>query len=271
MIAKSLRAFAMGLIVLLGAAPAQAAVICTLLAEPQTGEIVLEEGDCTTRVTPASTFKLALAVMGFDDGILKSPTAPVYSFEPGDPDWGVDWEKDTNPTQWMKNSVLWYSQRLTRQMGANTLTDYAKAFGYGNADFSGDPGFDNGLERAWVSSSLKVSPREQAAFVSALVEGSLPVSAAAMAGAKAVTEEAGTVDGWRIWGKTGSAYPRNADRSFNYARGWGWYVGWGEKDGRRLVFVRLTQDEARQKTSCGLRAREAVLAEWPQWLQRATP
>ncbi|MBP7002051.1 hypothetical protein [Amaricoccus sp.] len=43
-------------------APAQANTICTLVADAPTGTALLEEGDCGSRVTPASTFKVPLAV-----------------------------------------------------------------------------------------------------------------------------------------------------------------------------------------------------------------
>ncbi len=255
-------------IALMPAAPAQARTLCTLVAEPESRQMLLAEGDCETRVTPASTFKLALAVMGFDAGFLTSPHEPKLPFKEGYSDWIADWRQDTDPTMWIHFSNVWYSQRITEHLGAETLTAYGKSFGYGNADFSGDPGFNNGLERSWISSSLKISPMEQAGFVAALIERKLPVSDAAITGALSLVESAGTADGWTLWGKTGSAYPRRADRSFDYAKGWGWYVGWAEKDGGRLVFVRLAQDEARHEISGGLRSRDAVLAEWPQILER---
>jgi beta-lactamase class D len=154
-------------------------------------------------------------------------------------------------------------------LGTENLTNYARNFGYGNADFSGDAGYDNGLERAWISSSLKVSPLEQAGFIAALLEGELPVSAQAHAGALSIVESAGTIDGWTLWGKTGSAYPRNADRSFNYANGWGWYVGWAQKDEQKLVFARLIQDEQRHQESGGRRVQATILTEWPALVARA--
>ncbi len=249
--------------------PARAATICTLLADAQSRTILLAEGDCESRVTPASTFKLPLAVMAFEAGIITSATEPKLPFREGYPDWIAAWRQDTDPTMWMLHSNVWYSQRLTEQLGADRLANYARAFGYGNADFSGDPGRNNGLERSWIASSLKVSPLEQAGFLAALAERQLPVSARAIEGAIGLIETAGTVDGWQIRGKTGSAYPRRADYSFDYARGWGWYVGWAEKHGRQLVFVRLNQDEQRHERSGGLRARDAVLDQWPTLIERA--
>ncbi len=244
-------------------APAQATTLCTLVADAVSGEVLLEEGDCQSRVTPASTFKLVLAVIGFDSGVLQDPGHPVLRIQPGDPDWGGEaWRRDTAPDDWMRHSVVWYSQRITRALGGEALTDYAQALGHGNADFSGDPGFDSGLERAWIASSLRISPHEQVRFLRGLVTGTLPVSAQAMADTRAITE-GHQVAGWAVQGKTGSAYPRRADRSFDYARGWGWYVGWSERDGRRLVFARLTQAESRQNGSPGVLTREAFLQDWP--------
>lgn len=242
-------------------APAQAKEVCTLVSDVQTGAIVFERGDCTTPVTPASTFKVPLAVMGFDAGFIKSPKEPVLEFFKGDPDWGANWQENTNPTQWMINSTLWYSQRIARFLGPEVLTRYARSFGYGNADFSGDEGENNGLDRAWVSSSLLISPRDQARFLLDLLKNQLPVSAQAQANARALVQPGGTVNGWAVYGKTGSAYPRRADQSFDYARGWGWYVGWAQKGQETYVVLRLNQETQRRSGSIGVIARDALLAD----------
>ncbi|WP_284326945.1 class D beta-lactamase [Cypionkella aquatica] len=238
-------------------------IVCTLIIAADSGAVLREDGDCATRVTPASTFKIALAVMGYDAGFLESPSQPVLSYQPGDPKWGgANWLRDTDPTDWMRYSVVWYSQRITRALGAETLTRYGQAFGYGNADFRGDPGQDNGLERAWIASSLQISPREQAAFLRALVTDDLPANAAAQAQARSIVE-CSAIEGWAVCGKTGTAYPRQSNGSFDYARGWGWFVGWADHAGDRLVFVRLTQARARSEGSPGVLARDAFLAAWP--------
>lgn len=246
----------------LSASAASAETVCTLVIDAPTGAVLHEEGDCRSRVTPASTFKIPLAVMAYDAGVLTDAHQPVMAFRAGDPDWGgADWTRDTDPARWMRFSVVWYSQRLTRALGSDALTRYGQAFGYGNADFSGDPGFDNGLERSWIASSLAVSPVEQAAFLRALVLDTLPVRPEAMVQARQIVE-AHSVGDWVIRGKTGSAYPRRADRSFDYSRGWGWYAGWAEDGESTLVFVRLTQARERGAGSQGAVTREAVLGEW---------
>ena len=252
------------------ATPAAAKTLCTLVVDAADGRVLVEEGDCTGRVTPASTFKVPLAVMGFDAGVLTDAHAPVLTIRPGEPDWlGDAWRQPTDPTRWMKYSVVWYSQRIARALGAERLTRTAEAFGYGNADFSGDPGKDNGLERAWIGSSLTISPRQQAAFLRRLVRGELPVSPHALAMTRAVVETFPAA-GWTLHGKTGSAFPRRADGSFDRDRAWGWFVGWADRDGRTLVFARLVQTEKRGSKPAGLATRDGVLSDWPK-LAAGTP
>lgn len=247
------------------AIPARAATLCTLIADAQTGEVLVEQGgDCDTPTTPASTFKVPLAVMAFDAGILADAHNPVWPFVEGYADWGgEDWRQPTDPLRWMDYSVVWYSQVIARQLGFEHLERYATAFGYGNADFSGDPGADNGLERSWISSSLKLTPRQQLVFMSKLATGDLPVSAQAMQTTLSILQQRQGDDGWQFRGKTGSAYPRMADGNLDRARGWGWYVGTASKGDRTLVFVRLIQDETRQSVSGGLRTRDGLIADWP--------
>lgn len=257
------RLMAATLLVLAASTAARAATVCTVVADAADGRILLEEGDCRGRVTPASTFKIPLALMGFDSGFLSDPRTPVLPFKAGYPAWGGDnWTRPTDPGRWMRFSVVWYSQQMARHLGADRLRAYTRAFGYGNADVSGDPGRNNGLERAWISSSLTISPVEQIVFLRKLLNGALPVGAQATAMTRRIVETFPVPDGWSIQGKTGGAYPRLADGSFDRARGWGWFVGWATKGGRTLVFARLAQDEQRISGSPGLRARDALIGDW---------
>ncbi|POZ63947.1 class D beta-lactamase [Chromobacterium alticapitis] len=246
------------------AAAAQGRTVCTVIAAGDSGRVLRQEGDCATRVTPASTFKIALAVMGYDAGLLRDEHAPLQPYRQGYADWGGDnWRQPTDPTRWLKYSVVWYSQLLTRQLGEDKLARYARAFGYGNGDFSGDPGKRNGLERAWIGSSLKISPLEQVAFLYKLLKDQLPASRPAQEMTRRIVERVTLPDGWTIHGKTGMAYPRLADGSQDLERPYGWFVGWAEQGGRRMVFARLIQDEGKTEGTAGVRAREAWLREWP--------
>lgn len=247
---------------LLGPVALRAEVICTLLIDAPTGDILSEQGNCDRRMTPASTFKLPLAVMGYDSGLLTDAETPMMTIQPGEPDWGGPaWRRPVNPRDWLDHSVVWYSQRLTRALGSERLERYAQDLGFGNADVSGDAGYNNGLERSWIASSLAISPREQVAFIRALVKGTLSVSPEAQDKARDIVPVT-PMGQWTLYGKTGTAFPRNSDRSFNRARGIGWYVGWANSASRTVVFARLTQDSAPQDQSPGIRARAALLDDW---------
>jgi beta-lactamase class D len=250
---------------------ASARTLCTLVADASDLRTLIEQGDCGTRVTPASTFKIALAVMGFDAGVLPDPHHPLLTQRSGDPDWGGEaWRRPTDPVRWLKYSVVWYSQRVTHALGAARLGDYARQWGYGNADMSGDPGKGNGLDRAWLASSLKISPREQVVFLGRLVNHTLPVDASVYGKVDAVVESL-DAGGWTVHGKTGMAYPRRSDGGFDEAHAYGWFVGWAGKEERRIVFARLIQDDAVTSGPAGNRARAAFLAELPQLMAAARP
>ncbi|HBF28812.1 class D beta-lactamase [Rhizobium sp.] len=256
-------------VLVLGPSIVHAKTLCTVVIDSLTATKVIMQGECNNRVTPASTFKISLAAMGYNEGILKDAHNPIIPFRDGYPDWGgPDWKQPTDPERWLKYSVVWYSQQITHRLGAEKLADYVKRFDYGNADVSGDPGKNNGLERAWIASSLKISPFEQVRFLSRLLNGTLPISNEAMTRTIALVETLDeTPDGWTIHGKTGTAYPRRADGSFDQSMAWGWYVGWAEKDGHCVIFARLIQDEKFEKSSAGVRARESLLKDMPRLLK----
>ena len=243
---------------------AKARTLCTIVTDTASGVVLFELGDCRTRVTPASTFKIALSVMGFDAGFLKDAHHPDFPYQNGYADWGgADWKQPTDPTRWLKYSVVWYSQLMTHALGARRFQDYVAQFGYGNADVSGDPDRNDGLDRAWIGSSLKISPFEQTAFLSKLVTRQLPASQHAMAATSEIIETRPASDGWTLHGKTGTAFPRKPEGSNDIEHGYGWYVGWAVRDRRTLAFARLDQDESQHTTSAGLRARDALIDEWP--------
>ncbi|MDQ6436873.1 class D beta-lactamase [Mesorhizobium sp. LHD-90] len=248
---------------------AQAKTLCTALADAATGKMLMQEGDCETRVTPASTFKIALALMGYDSGFLKDEHTPLLPFKEGYPDWIKAWRTDTDPAAWMKKSVVWYSQRITENLGEERFRAYTQSLGYGNEDVSGDPGKNNGLERSWIGSSLKISPAEQVGFLRRLVRRELPVSPAAFDMTAAITAQPPLPGGWELYGKTGSAFLRKPDGSQDRTRAYGWFVGWAARGERSIVFARLIQTEKREAIGSGLVARDTFLKELPGLLPKS--
>lgn len=261
---------ALGALTLLAAAlasrPADAdtRTLCTIVADATTGGVLAERGDgCATRVTSASTFKIALSLMGFDAGVLTDTQTPTLPFRAGYPDWGGDaWRQPTDPARWMRYSVFWYSQQITRRLGQARFARYTKRFGYGNADVSPGPGEFAGMQGAWNTGSLRIAPREQITFLRAIVNRTLPVSAHAFEMTDRITLIDAQPDGWIVHGKTGTGSPGN-DGRFDRAHAYGWFVGWASRGGRSVVFANLIQDDAPHDVNAGLRSRDALLAELP--------
>ena len=245
-----------------GAASAQAATLCTVITDATTGKIVRQEGKCDSRVTPASTFKIPLSLMGFDAGFLVDAHSPSLPFKKGYADWIESWKQATDPTSWMKNSVVWYSRQITEALGEARFRDYVKRFDYGNQDVSGEAGKNDGLTNSWLSSSLKISPLEQIAFLRKLVRKEFRVSEQSYAMTSQITG-LGDVAGWNVHGKTGTGPVRRADGSRVPGHTYGWFVGWISKGDRTFVFARLVEDEKREAVSPGIRTRENFLRELP--------
>ena len=238
---------------------------CTLVADAATRRVLKQEGECASRITPASTFKIAIALMGYDAGFLTSEHAPMLKYHHGDVAWNDAWLADTDLQKWVRDSVVWYSQRVTAALGPARFQRCATAFGYGNADVSGDPKRHDGLKLAWIDSSLRISPLEQLGFLERVVRRELPVSPFAFDMTARITALP-TVDGWELHGKTGTGFPLLADGRSDAAHADGWFVGWAVKGARTLVFVRQIQDKSLQGGPAGLRACDAFVPALPALL-----
>ena len=241
----------------------KAEAVCTAFADAYTGKMLKQDGVCDQRITPASTFKIAISLMGYDSGFLKDTDLPALPFREGYPDWIPSWKTTTVPASWMKNSVVWYSQQITQSLGIERFTRYVRAFGYGNEDVTGSPGKQDGLTRAWLSSSLKISPQEQLMFLGKIVRRELPVSVHAYEMTTKISTLGTQPNGWRLYGKTGTGAPTNADGSQDWDHSFGWFIGWAVKDKRAIVFVHQVQDQKSEETNAGIRARDAFLRNLP--------
>jgi beta-lactamase class D len=249
------------------AEPAFTPVRCTLLLDAASGQPILREGRCGERVTPASTFKIAISLMGYDSGVLVDEHKPTLPFKPGYVDWRAAWRAPTDPARWMRESVVWYSQQVVHRLGAPHYQDYVDRFGYGNRDVSdarhrAEPK-DSGLNLAWINSSLQISADEQAVFLRKLVRRELGVSAKAYDMTARILEQPPLPNGWTLHGKTGSGSPLLPNGESDGAHAYGWYVGWASKDSRTVVFVQLIQDEKDTPGPTGYRARDALLSALP--------
>jgi beta-lactamase class D len=251
------------------AVPAHAydAIRCTVMLDAASGKVLAREGRCGERVTPASTFKVALSLMGYDSGILVDAHTPALPFKEGYVDWIASWRAPTDPARWMSESVVWYSQQVFARLGRERVQRYVDRFGFGNRDLSDSRHRDelahSGLSLAWINSSLAISADEQVAFLRRLVKRELGVTPAAYDMTARITRLADTPNGWEVHGKTGSGAPVLADGRSDGAHAYGWFVGWASKGKRTVVFARLYQDARDEGGRAGLRVRDAFLDELP--------
>jgi len=249
-------------------APAQADGDCSLLVDAADGAVLSRTGDCDQAVTPASTFKVPLAVMGFDSGVLVDAENPAWPFRPGYADWMENWKTTVTPRYWLDKSVVWYSQELTKKLGAARFQNYVDTFNYGNRDLTGDAGKNNGLTNAWLRSSLKITPLEQAQFLDRLLNRKLGVSEKAYDMTYESMQKTELGNGWTVSGKTGTSFLSNADGTADaQKRQLGWFVGWAEKGARKIIFVHLVEDQKKEKSFAGPRAKAELLGLLPDALK----
>jgi beta-lactamase class D len=166
----------------------------------------------------------------------------------------------------MNNSVVRYSQQITEWLGMERFKRYVAQFRYGNEDVSGAPGKNDGLTHAWLTSSLKISPREQLDFLRRIVRRELPVSAHAYEMTNRITAVTVLANGWEVHGKTGTGIQVNADGLIDSTHQVGWFIGWATKGDRTLVFAHCLQERAGESVRAGLLAREAFMARLPGFL-----
>lgn len=257
MIAKLFRRSGLIFVLLLNTvilAHANAASSSCFIAEDGYHTIV-KEGECHERHSPCSTFKIAISLMGYNEKILKDETHPVLPFKKGYPVYFESWKQSQDPTSWIKNSCVWYSQRITEKLGSKKFRAYVKQFQYGNQDVSGDPGKDNGLTRSWLSSSLLISPEEEVLFLKKMNTEKLHVSRFATTKTKNILylEDLG---GWELYGKTGSGNRSNKNGLPAMDHQMGWFVGWIEKSGRKIYFANYIEDNINLDYSSGKIAKE---------------
>ena len=243
---------------------AQAAdpIRCTVIIDESTGDVLHRQGTCDQGFSPMSTFKLPLAMMGFDAGILtdaKTPRWPYQAKFKGP----ARVHKPVDPLIWETESIVWYSQELTRKLGKQKFGGYIKAFDYGNRDVTGGPGGTDGLTESWLMSSLKISPDQQVAFLRRFLTGRLPISKHAGEMTMAIVPHFAAGDGWDIQGKTGSGWLRAGNGKVDYARPLGWFVGWAVKDGRRVIFARMHIANRRYENPISLETRDSLIDDFP--------
>ncbi|WP_431274191.1 penicillin-binding transpeptidase domain-containing protein [Variovorax ureilyticus] len=211
---------------------------CFLLYDVNAKKLVAEYnpgGRCKQRIAPDSTFKVPLSLMAFNEKLIDPHTVFKWNGQKYD---RQELNRDQTPRSWMQDSVVWVSQDVAPSLGYARIGKYLDDFRYGNLDFTGDIGKNNGLTNARLSSSLQISAYEQLEFLKAMDAHQLPVSREAIDQTRQNMALGKLENGVDIYGKTGAGRHRMraTDRAPGKLRD-GWFVGFVEGSGEHYIFV----------------------------------
>lgn len=181
--------------------------------------IYYDSARCYERFSPASTFKIPNSIIGLETGVIT------------DENFVIPWDsvnrrevcnKDLTLREAIKLSCVAYYQELARRVGMEKMQEMIDKFNYGNKDLS------DGLDKFWLTGSMKISQAEQIQFLKKFYLGELPVSKRSMDITKSIIILDEKPE-YIFRGKTGWAQSDSRDL--------GWLVGWVEKDGNAYIYA----------------------------------
>jgi beta-lactamase class D len=193
-----------------------------VLLDLGSGETTVVHPELASRgFLPASTFKIPNTLIGIETGVI---TDARFSL-PWDGvrrEFVAEWNRDHDLESAMKHSVLWFYQEIARRVGEERYRTWLERLDYGNHDTSG------GVDRFWIEGGLRVTPREQVAFLTRMLGGELPVSERSVEILRGILPSA-TAGDVRLLAKTGLTL-QGPDEV-------GWLVGFVERGSPTHVFA----------------------------------
>jgi beta-lactamase class D len=191
---------------------------CVIVADTASGRRLYRYGNhqvCMRQLPPCSTFKIANSLIGLDAGVVTPAT--VFKWD-GTPQRVSAWEHDADMKTAFKQSIVWWYQRVARQVGLPAYEERLKAFDYGSKKPAGP------VDGFWLGPSpqgegLLISTEQQVDFLQRLYGDKLPVKPASAAFVKSIMVDE-TRGSAVMSGKTGTC-PSDLQQS----RQVGWWVG----------------------------------------------
>jgi len=174
------------------------------------------------RFLPASTFKVANALIGLETGAI-ADEHEVFAWD-GKPKLRTAWERDQTLASGMRDSTVWMFQEVARRVGKVRMREWLERLEYGNASIAG------GIDHFWLQGGLRISAYEQVRFLHRLAEGRLPATQRA----QRLVREAMVVERTRestLYAKTGNTgHPRDPVA---------WWLGWVERKGKPVAYFAM--------------------------------
>lgn len=173
--------------------------------------VVVDRARAETRFRPASTFKIANALIALDAGVVSGPDE-IFRWN-GEPRAFRIWERDMTLRDAMRLSAVPVFQEIARRTGLERMRRRVADLNYGNAEIG------EVVDRFWLDGPLTISAVEQVDFLERLVSRRLPVSGSSVEITRELIRKS---NGPRsLFAKTGTV-------TTNGIAVLGWLVGWVE-------------------------------------------
>jgi beta-lactamase class D len=208
---------------------------CVVIHELTEPKPIVDRGECATRLSPASTFKIPHALVALETGVVTADT--VERWDGVRHEQQPEWNRDHTVLSALRPSVLWFFQRIAPRIGADRMTEWLTRFDYGNRQVSGP------ITEYWINGRLQISPREQVRFLRRFYREDLQIATPHLRAVRQGLEQTpGTVQNalgihrikgaWRqatLNAKTGATTANGSRVS--------WLVGLLQSGGRDYVFA----------------------------------
>jgi len=189
--------------------------------------VVSDRERAETGFLPASTFKIANALIALETGVAADADNPTFPWDRVVRDFDA-WNQDHTLRSAFKASSVPTFQEIARKIGPERMQHYVDQFNYGNRDIGGVP-----IDRFWLEGRLRISAMQQIDFLHHLYRGELAASAQNQEIVRDIMyleqSEFGT-----LRGKTGAV-------GIGLAPGGkatlGWLVGWLEHGQKAYIFA----------------------------------
>jgi len=197
------------------------------------------------RFVAASTSKIPHSFIALEAGYVAGPET-FFEWD-GQKRWAKSWNQDQTMATAYARSAVWVFQDIAQTLGPEEMAAGLKMFDYGNMDI----GTTADITTYWLEGPLKISAKEQVAFLTKLRAESFPLKSATYKMGKEIMAS-GRDDG--RFAKTGWYY---SDEDTDI----GWYVGWQEYEGSTYIFAfNLDMDDRDNDPPKRVKAVEAALA-----------
>ena len=173
------------------------------------------------RFSPASTFKIANALIGLSLGAVQNVDAVIPYTGDANP-FMREWLEPMGLRGAMKVSNVPLYQELARRIGLTRMREAIERLGYGNQQIGSN------VTTFWLRGPLAISAVEQTRFLSGLAHQKLPFPRRAQQQVAQITQ-VDSGPGWSLHAKTGW---QNAP-----GPGVGWWVGWVQRGDRITPFA----------------------------------